>query len=43
MKRSSSYNSSAEKLQIINHATGHTPPEDVLQKGYDFLEKYLSR
>ena len=31
----------AEKLQIINHATGHRPPDDVLHKGYEFLLKYL--
>ena len=43
MKRSSNYYGSADKLQIINHATGHTPPPDALKKGYDFLEKYLSR
>jgi len=31
------------KLKIINHATGHRPPQDVLQQGYDFLQKYLQK
>ena len=31
----------AEKLQIINHATGHRPPDDVLHRGYEFLLKNL--
>lgn len=30
-----------KKLKIINHATGHRPPQDVLHAGYDFLEHFL--
>jgi len=41
MQRAASYASVPEHLQIINHATGHRPPEDVLLAGYAFLEKYL--
>ncbi len=43
MKRSGAYADSSEDLVIINHATGHRPPRDVLQKGMDFLEKYLKK
>ncbi len=28
-------------LFFLNHATGHRPPGYALEKGYDFLEKYL--
>lgn len=26
---------------FINHASGHRPPLDVLERGYDFLQKYI--
>ncbi|MDF2726420.1 MAG: acetyl xylan esterase [Paenibacillus sp.] len=26
---------------FINHATGHRPPLDALERGYDFLQKWL--
>lgn len=26
---------------FINHATGHRPPLEVLERGYDFLQKYI--
>ena len=42
MNQAAGYGSDkSEKLQIINHATGHRPPDEVLHKGYDFLLKYL--
>ena len=41
MQKASCYAQTPEKLQIINHATGHRPPADVLLRGYDFLEKFL--
>lgn len=30
-----------EKLLFINHASGHYPTEDAINKGYDFIDKYL--
>ena len=41
MTRSQAYKDVPENLEIINHATGHRPPQDVLHAGYRFLEKYL--
>ncbi len=32
---------SDEKLLFINHASGHYPPIQAIEKGYDFLDKYL--
>jgi hypothetical protein len=32
------YSDSSQYL-FINHATGHRPPMEVLEKGYDFLQK----
>lgn len=34
------YSDSSQYL-FINHATGHHPPMDALERGYDFLQKYL--
>lgn len=36
------YKNSPEKLCFVNHATGHRPPMDALQKGYKFLLQHLS-
>ena len=41
MQRAKGYEAHPENLAIINHATGHRPPADVLNKGYDFIDKYL--
>lgn len=41
MTASKSYADVPDNLQIINHATGHRPPLDVLHQGYAFLEKHL--
>jgi len=41
MNRAAGYEGHEDNLQIINHATGHRPPTDVLEKGYDFLDKWL--
>jgi len=30
-------------LGFINHATGHRPPADVIEKGYEFLDKWLKK
>ena len=29
------------RLMIVNHATGHRPPWDALNQGYDFLDAWL--
>ncbi len=41
MKRAKTYSVNSEDLVILNHATGHRPPQDALLKGFEFLEKYL--
>lgn len=41
MKRAKGYRRHPERLVILNHATGHRPPQSALAAGYDFLEKYL--
>ena len=38
-----SYSKFPDRLLFINHAKGHRPPLDVLEQGYDFLEKYLCK
>jgi hypothetical protein len=38
-----SYSNFPDRLLFINHAKGHRPPLDVLEQGYDFLEKYLCK
>ena len=35
------YRKEPQRLLFINHATGHRPPRDVLEKGYEFLLKNL--
>ena len=39
--RADGYEKDSEKLQFINHATGHRPPMWALDEGYDFLDKWL--
>ena len=41
MQNSNAYESGSEDLIILNHATGHRPPDEALNAGYRFLEKYL--
>jgi hypothetical protein len=41
MQKSSVYKNHPEYLQIIDHATGHRPPQHVLEAGYDFLDMFL--
>ena len=41
MLKSTSYKENDEKLKIINHATGHKPPKDVLEESYKFIDKFL--
>ena len=43
MQKARGYEKFPERLQIINHAKGHRPPLEVLEKGYDFLEKHLNK
>lgn len=35
------YEGKEDRLGFINHATGHRPPADVQEKGYEFLDKWL--
>ena len=39
--RSNVYEENSDKLDFINHASGHNPPVEVLEKGLDFLAKHL--
>ena len=39
--RAGVYMGQDDKLEFINHKTGHIPPYDVLLKAYEFLEKWL--
>ena len=41
MRRAEGYEAGSDRLRLINHATGHRPPLDVLEKGYSFLDKWL--
>ena len=41
MKRAEGYEGHPERLGFLNHATGHRPPVFALEKGYEFLERYL--
>ena len=41
MKSVSGYDNYPERLGFINHATGHRPPKDVIEKGYEFIDKWL--
>lgn len=41
MKRAHGYAGNEDKLRIINHATGHRPPMEVLEQGYDFIDEFL--
>lgn len=41
MCRAHGYENCPERLVIYNHATGHRPPENMLNRGYDFLDKWL--
>ena len=43
MLRANTYAEGSEDLVILNHATGHRPPQDALTAGYRFLEKYLKK
>ncbi len=41
MCRAPGYAADDGRLKIINHATGHRPPLEALEEGYDFLDKWL--
>jgi len=41
MRRAAGYEVGSDRLKLINHATGHRPPLDVLEQGYRFLDKWL--
>ena len=41
MQKTPGYENKPDRLVMFNHATGHRPPMNVLEKGYDFLDKWL--
>ena len=41
MNEANGYENYKERLLIVNHATGHRPPQSALEQGYKFLDKYL--
>lgn len=41
MCRAPGYAPEEERLKIIHHATGHTPPRAALEEGYAFLDRWL--
>lgn len=41
MLKASGYTKDDERLVLVNHATGHRPPMWALEKGYDFLDKWV--
>jgi hypothetical protein len=41
MQEAKGYHSSPERLGFDNHATGHRPPPESLERGYQFLEKWM--
>lgn len=43
MLRAEGYGDCPERLGFLNHATGHRPPMWALEKGYEFIEKYLTK
>ncbi len=41
MKTAEGYRNHPERLGFLNHASGHRPPPDALEAGYQFLERQL--
>lgn len=41
MQKAQGYQSSPERLGFDNHATGHRPPPQALERGYQFLEQWI--
>ena len=41
IQKAKGYRLCDERICFINHASGHRPPWDALQQGYDFLERWL--
>ena len=41
MRAARGYDGCADRLVIINHATGHRPPAWATEAGYKFLDRYL--
>ena len=41
MLRATGYESHPEYRDVLDHASGHRPPAEVLEKGYEFLDRYL--
>ena len=41
MLRATGYGSHPEYRDVLNHASGHRPPAEALEKGYEFLDRHL--
>jgi hypothetical protein len=41
IRRAGVYGENDERLSFINHASGHRPPMWTLDRGYDFLDRWL--
>lgn len=41
MRRADGYAPDDERLLLVHHATGHRPPMWALERGYDFLDRWL--
>ena len=41
MRRAKGYAGHPERLELVNHATGHRPPPEATRAGYAFLDRYL--
>ena len=41
IRRVKAYEGHQERLELINHASGHRPPPGALEAGYRFLERHL--
>jgi len=41
MLRATGYESHPEYRELLNHASGHRPPAEALERGYEFLDRHL--
>ena len=41
MTKAPGYENGTDRLKIIHHGTGHMPPRDTLEEGYNFLDRWL--
>lgn len=43
MKNAVGYKDFPERPAFVNRATGHRPPKHILDREYEFLDKYLKK